>query len=155
MPKSRQPIRPQQIQYLLDTNILLAYVRWKELAQYIEETYRLGKAIPTPIISVVSEAEIRVLAEQNGWGPSQRQKMQENLLDYLTIVPIPYKDIVPAYVEIDHYSRGAGRKMGKNDLWIAATARVEKATILTTDKDFDHLPQDMVKHIYIDPASHL
>ncbi len=26
-------------QYLLDTNILLAYVRWQALAQYLEATY--------------------------------------------------------------------------------------------------------------------
>jgi len=29
--------------------------------------------------------------------------------------------------------------MGKNDLWIAATASVLEATLLTTDFDFDHL----------------
>jgi tRNA(fMet)-specific endonuclease VapC len=29
--------------------------------------------------------------------------------------------------------------MGKNDLWIAATAHVYEATLLTTDNDFDHL----------------
>ncbi len=31
------------------------------------------------------------------------------------------------------------RNMGKNDLWIASAATVLKATLLTTDKDFDHL----------------
>ena len=29
--------------------------------------------------------------------------------------------------------------MGKNDLWIAATAAVEGATLLTADNDFDLL----------------
>lgn len=29
--------------------------------------------------------------------------------------------------------------MGKNDLWIAATASVLKTKLLTTDMDFDHL----------------
>ena len=29
--------------------------------------------------------------------------------------------------------------MGKNDLWIAATAAVLDATLLTMDKDFNHL----------------
>ena len=29
--------------------------------------------------------------------------------------------------------------MGKNDIWIAATASVFKLTLVTTDKDFDHL----------------
>jgi predicted nucleic acid-binding protein len=42
----------------------------------------------------------------------------------------------------------SARIMGKNDLWIAATAFVTKSTLLTTDDDFDHLdPQfiDVVK----------
>jgi predicted nucleic acid-binding protein len=29
--------------------------------------------------------------------------------------------------------------MGKNDLWIAATAYILDATLLTADGDFDHL----------------
>jgi tRNA(fMet)-specific endonuclease VapC len=33
----------------------------------------------------------------------------------------------------------SARNMGKNDIWIAATARVLGATLLTTDKDFNHL----------------
>jgi predicted nucleic acid-binding protein len=31
------------------------------------------------------------------------------------------------------------RNMGKNDLWIAATAYVTQAESITTDQDFDHL----------------
>ena len=37
--------------------------------------------------------------------------------------------------------------MGKNDLWIAATASVLDLTLLTTDKDFDHL-----KDVFLDLA---
>lgn len=29
--------------------------------------------------------------------------------------------------------------MGKNDVWIAATAKVANAVLLTIDADFDHL----------------
>ena len=29
--------------------------------------------------------------------------------------------------------------MTQNDLWIAATAHVSRTTLLSTDKDFDHL----------------
>jgi len=32
-----------------------------------------------------------------------------------------------------------GLSVGKNDLWIAATAKVTESTLVTTDKDFDHL----------------
>ena len=34
---------------------------------------------------------------------------------------------------------GSARKMGKNDLWIAATTAVFNATLLSTDNDFSHL----------------
>ena len=29
--------------------------------------------------------------------------------------------------------------MGKNDIWIAATAHILNLTLVTTDHDFDHL----------------
>ena len=149
------PETEQFIRYLLDTNILLAYVRWQALAQYIETTFQLGQQHPAPIISIVSEAEIRVLAEQNEWGAFKMRILEEKLLDFLTVVPIPYRDIVAAYVEIDAYSRRHGRVMGKNDVWIAATARVEGATVLTTDRDFDHLHPHLIQRIYVDPNSRL
>ena len=56
-----------------------------------------------------------------------------------------------AYVNIDAFSQGktpapngqplnnSSRNMGKNDLWIAATAYAMNAELLTTDGDFDHL----------------
>jgi len=143
------------IQYLLDTNILLAYVRWQALAHYIEATYNLGTIQPVPIISIVSDAEIRVLAAQNQWGDFKMRMLEEKILAFLTVVPLPYKNVVDAYVEIDGYSRRSGHTMGKNDLWIAATAKVEGATILTTDHDFDHLHPHLVKREYVDPNSHL
>ena len=142
-------------QYLLDTNILLAWIRWgTSLQVYLQATYQLDALATVPIISIVSAAELRVLALQNTWG-AQKVRMMDSLLAYLLVVPIPYKTIVQAYVEIDDFSRRAGVKMGKNDLWIAAAAQVESAVILTTDKDFTHLPQSFVQHRYIDPASRL
>ncbi|MGI4788904.1 MAG: type II toxin-antitoxin system VapC family toxin [Janthinobacterium lividum] len=143
------------MQYLLDTNILLAWIRWGTLLQvYLKSSYQLDTIPTIPVISIVSAAELRVIALQNAWGPP-KVRMVENLLTYLISIPIPYKTIVDAYVEIDDFSRRSGVKMGKNDLWIAAAAQTENAVILTTDKDFNHLPQSLVQHIYIDPASHL
>ena len=142
------------VQYLLDTNILLAWIRLGVLQAFLQATYQLDTISPPPIISIVTEAELRSLAIQNQWGTG-KQHMLRTWLRRLIAVPIPYRNIVDAYVEIDNYSRAQGRKMGKNDLWIAATARVENATLLTTDQDFGHLPQSLVKHIYIAPASHL
>jgi tRNA(fMet)-specific endonuclease VapC len=44
----------------------------------------------------------------------------------------------------------AAKNMGKNDLWIAATASVLKIPLLTTDKDFDHLNGIYLEVIYVD-----
>ena len=40
--------------------------------------------------------------------------------------------------------------MGKNDLWIAATASTYNMTLVTTDKDFDHLVNKYLGILYID-----
>jgi tRNA(fMet)-specific endonuclease VapC len=47
-----------------------------------------------------------------------------------------------AYEEIDCFSLShplGAYNMGKNDLWIAATAKASGAVLLTTDADFNHL----------------
>jgi len=45
--------------------------------------------------------------------------------------------------------------MSKNDLWIAATASVLNATLITTDKDFSHLENIFLKLIYIDISKNI
>ncbi len=81
------------------------------------------------------------------WGENKREQLK-NLLDQFLIVPIDSQQIVAAYVELDTFSQGkhphkssglTARNMGKNDLWIAATAMVTDSTLVTSDKDFDHL----------------
>nr|WP_157618605.1 hypothetical protein [Spirosoma spitsbergense] len=42
--------------------------------------------------------------------------------------------------------------MDKNDLWIAATASLLEAILITTDKDFDHLHGRFIEVIWIDPS---
>jgi tRNA(fMet)-specific endonuclease VapC len=42
--------------------------------------------------------------------------------------------------------------MGKNDLWIAASAAVTSAVLMTTDKDFDHLHPQRIQRLLIDPS---
>ena len=40
--------------------------------------------------------------------------------------------------------------MGKNDLWIAATASAFDITLVTTDRDFDHLNEEFIDVKFID-----
>ncbi len=139
---------------LLDTNILLAYIRLGLLGQYIGATYSLYTLQPAPIISIVTEGEIRAIALKHSWGVVKVAALQR-LLNSLTIVPLPYRNVIEAYAQIDHHCVKNGFAVGKNDLWIAATAHVTGATILTTDRDFDPLHGLFLQRDWIDPASRL
>jgi predicted nucleic acid-binding protein len=57
----------------------------------------------------------------------------------LPAVDISHGAIIDSYAKIDHGSVALGVKMGKNDLWIAATTLVVGGVLLTTDADFNHL----------------
>jgi tRNA(fMet)-specific endonuclease VapC len=137
--------------YLLDTNILLAYVRGGSLYTFVETKYALWTMTPAPLVSVVSEGEIRALAEEFAWGTGKRRLM-EHLLARFTIIPLPFANVIDAYVQVSEYCRRAGRVLGKNDLWIAATAMATGATLLTTDKDFDPLDPALLPREWIDPT---
>jgi tRNA(fMet)-specific endonuclease VapC len=43
--------------------------------------------------------------------------------------------------------------MKHNDLWIAATAVATGATLVTTDKDFDHLEGLWPDRVYVDQSA--
>ena len=131
--------------YLLDTNILVHYLRGDATGQRIRRDYTLLLRDPKPAYSIVSEGEIRSLAEQWQWGETRLEQM-EFCLGYFERLTIEIPEIIAAYAVIDSATRKQGFRMGKNDLWIAATAYVTGATLLTTDADFDHLPQDFFAH---------
>lgn len=135
--------------YLLDTNIVLAYLRGYPLYKKIEDDHKLSSPNAVIMLSVVSKAELMSLGKQNTWG-SQRMRKLSALLQRLVVIDINDADeaLLEAYSEIDAFSQGklsdkqlgtSSRNMGKNDLWIAATAYVSKSTLITMDGDFDHL----------------
>ncbi len=124
--------------YLLDTNILVQYVRGDALWESIRDQYQPLLIEPKPIISIVNEAETRSLSLLFHWGTAKLDRM-EFLIGYLERIPIDTRDLIDVYSMIDSQTQQTGRKMGKNDLWIAATAIVHDATLLTTDADFDRL----------------
>jgi len=140
--------------YLLDTNILLAYVRQSLLFAWIEAQYSLTTTAPTPLISIVTQGEMRALALRLAWGTGKQQHLNQ-LLNLFTAVPLPFSGIIDAYARIDHFCVQNGLTVGKNDLWIAATAHVTGATILTTDRDFDPLHGLFLQRDWVDPASRL
>lgn len=135
---------------LLDTNILVHYIRRSVLYERIEATYSLTQIHTPPFLSIVTHGEILSLAAQFGWGQTRRREL-EQFVARCVIVNLDYSGVVEAYADMDAYSLSIGRTMGDNDLWIAATARAAGALLLTTDKDFDHLHPTFLQRDWIDP----
>jgi tRNA(fMet)-specific endonuclease VapC len=136
--------------YLLDTNILVHQVRRDAVGERIRKIYSPLLAEPRPLISFVTEGELRSLSFQLGWG-NDKTEQAHFLLTYFQRATIETEEVLQAYALIDTFSERMGRSMGKNDLWIAATAHTTGATLLTTDKDFDHLDSVFLKREWIDP----
>jgi predicted nucleic acid-binding protein len=127
-----------QQRYLLDTNILVHLIRQDATGQQIRDAYAPLLADPRPVLSVVTDGEIRSLAYQWHWGEAKKEQMRF-LLGYFDRVGVDAPQILEAYAVIDAHSEAIGHTMGKNDVWIAAAAHVTGARLLTTDTDFDHL----------------
>ncbi len=81
---------------------------------------------------------------------TRKQRALDELLRELPVVEISSDLVIQQYANLDHASRKLGRRMGKNDLWIAAVTAVLGGVILTTDRDFDHLHPGLVKVVLID-----
>src|SRR3989304_9404378 len=140
--------------FVFDTGILLTLIRGKNLGKFLIERFNLNKIPPSSqLISIVSHAEIESIGKYKKWGEA-RLKNLESMLQNLITVPINDQRLVDAYVEIDNFSRTnrepSAQTMGKNDIWIAATTNVCKATLLTIDRDFEHLGGKLISRIYVD-----
>ena len=138
---------------IIDTGILLQYIR----AIYRQEQNTLTDYVQSldgiTAISVVTRGEIIALALRNNWG-RKRLKLTNRIISDILVLNINTEAIVRRYAEIDAYSQrrlpgkpleGSARNMGKNDLWIAATASVLDARLLTLDQDFTHLNESFVQ----------
>ncbi len=148
--------------YLLDTNIVLTYIRDTPQSRRLEEDLQLLSGQHNLIVSVVSIGELKSIAKQNKWGKQKMQQLLDALDDFL-IADINVENVIDKYAEIDAYSQGkldgsatdfSSRNMGKNDLWIAATASVYNVELLTTDRDFDHLADKYLKLRVIELAKY-
>ena len=141
--------------FLWDTNILIHYIRSSVLYQKLDQQHSFFQMPNRTFISVVSVGEIFSIAKQRGWKTAKLNALNEILKD-LRPLPIAQQSIIEAYADIDAYSQGkhssfilpknmSARNMGKNDLWIAASAHALKLRLVTTDKDFSHLKEDFIE----------
>lgn len=135
------------MRYLLDTNMVLLYLREDRVAVDFEQQYSILEEENLALIFIVTKAELLALALKNNWG-NRRINQLEQFLEQFFIIDIAAEDILQEYARIDAFSQGklkaipinfSSRNMGKNDIWIAATTSIVNATLVTTDKDFSHL----------------
>lgn len=143
-----------EVSHLLDTSLLLHAVRNSPTWQGAKALFAPGAGLESCTISVVSVGEILALARIFAWGEKRANTLQDVLIR-IAPLDINHPRILAAYAEIDHFGHTIGRRMGKNDLWIAATARATGLTLLTTDRDFDHLQASHLSRILLDPESGL
>lgn len=129
---------------LFDTNILIHLAKDDSLNLF----QRINPDNQKVYVSVVTIAELKSFALQNNWGP-RKLALLELLLEDMSAVTIS-EILIATYAQIDAYSQHrnplfpdynfkTARNMGKNDLWIAATAALLGLKLVTTDSDFNHL----------------
>lgn len=146
---------------VIDTCIVLHILRGKELStKIISEIDKIDNA--SIIISTVTKAELESMKVQNNWGGPRCQAL-DNFLHAVTYIDINNTDqnLINSYKNIDSFSKckstdlngkklnGSAKNMGKNDLWIAATALTLNAPLMTADGDFDHLDKTFIDIIKI------
>lgn len=129
---------------IYDTNLLINHIRSKSLPP-----------IQT-IISIITIGELEAFSLKADWG-AQKINFMRYMIDRYPIADLEI-NIIPVYAQIDAFSQGklqtaplkfSARNMGKNDIWIAATALYLDVELHTTDNDFDHLTAiglQLVKH---------
>jgi tRNA(fMet)-specific endonuclease VapC len=139
--------------YVLDTSTLLNLIRGRELGEQIDKAFGLRQALYRHTISIVTHGELRAMARRRSWG-DEKQRVLANALDELVTVDISNSSVIDAYVLVEHACRtapGGERKMGQNDMWIAATAVVAGLPLITTDDDFNHLNGRLITVHWVDP----
>lgn len=143
--------------FLLDTNIILTYLRRSSFRDKFEAILNLFNDENILIVSAVTIGELKSIAIKNAWG-KQKIEALVSLVKRLVVVDINIESILNRYAEIDAYSQGkhpskplpnSSRNMGKNDLWIAATASVLDVPLITMDKDFEHLDKVFLDLEYV------
>lgn len=136
---------------VIDTCIIICLLRNNAIGKKIgEEIDRQDE--PTFIASTVTKGELESFVIQRNWGAKRKKELFKFLEDVIYLdIDSSNEELINAYAKIDAFSKGklidpngnklvgSAHKMGKNDLWIAATAHLLSAPLMTTDSDFDHL----------------
>jgi tRNA(fMet)-specific endonuclease VapC len=122
--------------YLLDTNHLSAAIRRvSPIRDRISQTIRQGIRIGTCLPAI---CELEAAIEQTK-RPAACRRTLDRLLREVRVWPVD-RQVARLFGEIYVDLRRRGRALSHVDIVLAALARSMKLTILTTDRDFEALP---------------
>ena len=128
---------------LLDTSVVLFLVRGNDFGRRIDAEYNLLRRPDRPLISIVTVGELLGFTRYRSWGEGLIADLRAFLAE-LVIVDIN-EVVVEQYALFHDFLLKNGKHAGQNDIWIAATAAVASATLITTDGDFDALAGQSLK----------
>jgi predicted nucleic acid-binding protein len=116
---------------LLDTSVLIAVEGGRSLR---------AEAMPeTTAISVVTKAELRLgIFVAEDVETRDRRLMTFELANRIVSLPVD-ETVSRAWAQMRAYVKASGRKVGVNEMWIAATATANQIPVLTQDGGFDAL----------------
>lgn len=122
---------------LADTSLFVA----------VEQSRPLRAPAPAAVaVSMITVGELRlgVLAATDA---STRTRRRATLAQAMSFDPLPVDDpVAQAWAELQQALAGTGRRLARNDSWIAATAIAHGLPIATQDDDYDDVPGlDVVK----------
>lgn len=93
----------------------------------------------TPMISFMTLAELDRWMLEARWGETRRQRLREYLQRF---VVLPYnRDLCTKWAEVTVAAQASGRRIDCADAWIAATALLAEAPLITHNrKDYLGVP---------------
>jgi tRNA(fMet)-specific endonuclease VapC len=137
---------------VLDTSVVVDVARNNRSGQAILETYSLKSRIDRPLISVITTGEMLGIAKSQSWTSDKTKVLHELLSEFVKLELTP--EVVEAYSDLVALCRQKNHTMGQqNDMWIAATAKVTGAVLLTGDSGFSWLNPQFIRVEYIERVS--
>ena len=137
---------------VLDTSVVVDVARNNRSGQAILETYSLKSRVDRPLISVITTGEMLGIAKSQSWTSDKTKVLHELLSEFVKLELTP--EVVEAYSDLVALCRQKNHTMGQqNDMWIAATAKVTGAVLLTADSGFNWLNPQFIRVEYIQRAS--
>lgn len=128
------------MEVVLDTN---AYSDWIRLGLWAEP---ISQATRVWLPSVVIGELYRGYHSGNRFGENEAHLRSLLEQPNVGVIEVGF-EVARIYGELLHYLRQQGTPIPVNDIWIAAACVAHGATLLTSDKHFERLPQVRVAQL--------